>query len=103
MFYNLVSLNKNDVYQKFANNYGFDNPLYDELTEYVEQCIVQFENGFDPEFNAELDSAKLLALNNRINQAFGDVEKISKALNFSMPNRLPEKVASINAIASELL
>ena len=103
LFYNLVSLNKNDVYQKFANNYGFDNPLYDELTEYVEQCIVQFENGFDPEFNAELDSAKLLALNNRINQAFGDVEKISKALNFSMPNRLPEKVASINAIASELL
>lgn len=103
LFYNLVSLNKKEIYQKFNNSYGFDDTLYDELTIYVDQCIVQFENGFDPEFNADLDSAKLLALNTRINQVYGDIEKISTALNFSMPNKLPEKVASINAIASELL
>ena len=104
LFYNLVALDNDGIFEKFKSNYTFENSLYRELITYVNQCISQFDNVFDQEeFNADADSAKLLALNTRIKHVYTDIKLISEATGLNIPEYLDNRVMSVNSIAVELL
>ena len=104
LFYNLVALDSEAVFEKFKSNYTFENTLYRELITYINQCINQFDNVFDQEeFNEEADSAKLIALNTRIKHVYSDIKLVSEATGYAVPEYLDNRVLSVNSIAVELL
>ena len=85
-------------------NYVFENTLYRELVSYINQCISQFDNVFDQEeFNADIDSAKLLALNTRIKHVYTDIKLVAEATGYDVPEYLDNRVLAVNSLAIELL
>lgn len=104
LFYNLVALDSDDIYSKFNSNYTFDDTLYNKLLDYIDQCIVQFEDVFDQEeFSAEYDSAKLLAMYTRIKHVYTDINAISDALSLEIPENLDNRMLAVNSLAVKLL
>ena len=104
LFYNLVALDNDSIFEKFKSNYVFENTLYRELVSYINQCISQFDNVFDQEeFNADIDSAKLLALNTRIKHVYTDIKLVAEATGYDVPEYLDNRVLAVNSLAIELL
>lgn len=104
LFYNLVDLNDNNIISKFEDNNGFSDTLYNELLNYIDQCINQFYTIFDQEeLMVDIDGVTLIALNTRIQQVYSDITKISSRLNLETPLNLVNRVNGVNQVVVQLL
>lgn len=104
LFYYLVDLDDADIFAKFNQKYNFQDTLYNEVLNYLDFAIADFYEIFDQdEFIENVDGVYILALNNRINQVFGDIKTVSEALGLEVSDVLADKVARINQMAVEYL